>query len=120
MGSRGIGAGRSRSRRGRGKTVGPLKYLLAVGLNLAPGFGVGYLLVGRRRAFLVSLLGWAVAASVIVYGIVGGRLCSGGLECLGWVAPIAAGFLLGLVGVNLAGAVHLFVVFVKRVAFRGH
>ena len=61
-----------------------------------------------------------VAGSVIVYGIVGGRLCSGGLECLGWVAPIAFGFLLGVVGVNLPGAVHLFVAFVKRLAFRRH
>ena len=124
MGSRGRRARRSRSRpaagrRRRGQRPGPLRYLLAAGLNLVPGFGVGYLLVGRRKGFLVSLLGWSVAGGVIGYGIVGGRLCSGGLECLGWVAPIAVGLLLGIVGVNLAGATHLFVVFVKRGAFRG-
>ena len=123
MGSRGARRPRSRGSsdgRLRRKRAGPLKYLLAVGLNLVPGFGVGYLLVGRRKAFLLSLLGWAVAGGITVYGIVGGRLCSGGLECLGWVAPIALGFLLGIVGVNLTGAVHLFVAFIRRAALRGH
>jgi hypothetical protein len=94
-----------------------MRYLLAAGLNLVPGFGAGYLLLGRRKAFLFSLLGWAAAGSIIGYGIVGGRTCDGGLECLGWIAPIALGFLLGVVGVNLAGAVHIFVVFVKLAAF---
>ena len=87
-------------------------------LNLVPGFGLGYLLVGRRRAFLVSLIGWLMAGGLIVYGIVGARMCSGGLECLGWIAPVALGALLGVVGVNLPGAVHLFVVLVRRVAVR--
>lgn len=115
-------ASRSRAagnRRRRRRDAGPLKYLLAAGLNLVPGFGAGYLLLGRRKAFLYSLLGWAVAGGVIGYGIVGGRTCSGGLECLGWVAPITLGLLLGFVGVNLVGAVHIFVVFVKRAFFPG-
>jgi hypothetical protein len=90
-----------------------------VALNLVPGFGVGYLLVWRRKAFVVSLLGWTVAGGFIGYGIVGAGTCNGGLECLDWLAPMIFGFLLGVVGVNLAGAVNLFVVLVKRVAFRG-
>lgn len=124
-----MGSGRSRARTGRAraaadrrrrdKSAQPLRYLLAVALNLVPGFGVGYLVVGRRKAFLVSLLGWTVAGGFIGYGIVGARTCNGGLECLGWIAPIALGLLLGVVGVNLAGAVHLLVVLVKRVAFAG-
>jgi hypothetical protein len=123
MGSKGARSARRRitGRRGRRrKSAGPLRYLLAAGLNLVPGFGIGYLLVGRRKPFLASILGWKVAGGIIVYGIVGGRTCSGGLECLGWVAPIALGFLLGVAGVNLPGAVHLFVVFVRRSAFRGN
>ena len=40
-------------------------------LNLIPGFGLGYLALGRRRGFIISLLGWLVAAVAAIGVIIG-------------------------------------------------
>ena len=91
-------------------------------LNLIPGFGLGYLLVGRRRGFLVSLLGWIVPGAVVIYSlIVAASLCydpDAGLACLGLAVPIIGGLALGL-GINLLGAIHLLISALGRPLGRG-
>lgn len=41
-------------------------YVVSALLNLVPGFGLGYLVVERRRGFLVSLLAWVIPGAVTI------------------------------------------------------
>ena len=80
-------------------------------LNLIPGFGLGYLALGRRRGFIISLLGWLIAAAVAI-----SIFCAWFLIYLdddyldiwefSWI-PIVGALALGLLAVNVPGAIHL-------------
>ena len=96
--------------------LGAPRYLLAVILNLLPGFGLGYLIVGRRTGFKIGLFGTGFAVIWLVLSGVGTAVCHSpdvGLGCLGWAFAIGAGALL-LLAVNVITASHLFIVFVIR------
>ena len=93
--------------------------LLATLLNLIPGFGLGYLVVGKRRALWKSLLGWAIPGFVAIFSyfaIETGLLCDPEplYGCVEWALLFMAGLTLGFLAVNLPGAIHLFIIFVKR------
>ena len=80
-------------------------------LNLIPGFGLGYLTLGRRGGFIISLLGWlgaAVAAISIFVAWFLVYLNDRYLEMgeFSWI-PIVGTFSLGLLAVNVPGAIHL-------------
>ena len=63
-----------------------MRYLIAAVLNVIPGFGLGYSLLGRRGAFRRTLFGW-LAMMVVVGGGIGIPLS---LYTLGVVASHAA------------------------------
>ncbi len=95
------------------------RVLLASLLNLVPGFGLGYLVVGRWRGFGICLLAWTIPAAATIVGFVGLSTCKGGgLECLAWLLPFVFGLALGVFGVNLPSAIHLFVPSLKRLRGR--
>ena len=80
-------------------------------LNLIPGFGLGYLTLGQRRGFIISLLGW-LGAAVAAIGIfvawflvyINDRYLEIGE--FSWI-PVVGTFSLGLLAVNVPGAVHM-------------
>ena len=49
--------------------AGPKRLFVGSLLNLAPGFGLGYLVAVQRRLFRVSLFVWVVAGAVIMVGL---------------------------------------------------
>ena len=91
-----------------------MRLLVGALLNLVPGFGFGYLVAGRMRAFRLSLLGWALPAAVTVFGFIGAYRCQGGLEYLGWLTPLIGVPAVGILLVNLPGALHLLVIFAMQ------
>ncbi len=83
----------------------------AVLLNLIPGFGLGYLALGQRRGFIISLLGWLGAAVVAISIFVAWFLVYVNDRYLeigefSWI-PVVGTFSLGLLAVNVPGAVHM-------------
>ncbi len=77
-------------------------------LNLIPGFGLGYLVVGRQRGFIISLTAWLVIASVVIGGIIGFALfIADDYILLPLGLFIGGGFALGVLAVNVPGAIHL-------------
>ncbi len=77
-------------------------------LNLIPGFGLGYLAVGRQRGFIISLTAWLVIASVVIGGIIGFALfIADRYISLPLGLFIGGGFALGVLAVNVPGAIHL-------------
>ena len=80
-------------------------------LNLIPGFGLGYLALGQRRGFIISLLGWLGAAVVAISIFVAWFLVYVNDRYLeigefSWI-PIVGTFSLGLLAVNVPGAIRL-------------
>ena len=80
-------------------------------LNLIPGFGLGYLTLGQRRGFIISVLGWLGAAVVAISIFVAWFLVYINDRYLeigefSWI-PIVGTFSLGLLAVNVPGAVHM-------------
>ena len=77
-------------------------------LNLIPGFGLGYLVVGRQGGFIISLTAWLVIASVVIGGIIGFALfIADDYILLPLELFIGGGFALGALAVNVPGAIHL-------------
>ena len=86
-------------------------YLGAALLNLIPGFGLGYFVVGRQRGFIISILGWLIAAAVAISIFVAWFLIYLDDDYLemwefSWI-PIVGALALGLLAVNVPGAIHL-------------
>jgi len=80
-------------------------------LNRIPGFGAGYLALRRRRGFVISLLGWLVAAVVAISIFVAWFLVYLNDDYLemgefSWI-PIVGTLVLGLLAVNVPGAIDL-------------
>ena len=80
-------------------------------LNLIPGFGLGYLVLGRRRELIISLLGWLGAAVVAISIFVAWFLAYVNDRYLeigefSWI-PIVGTLGLGFLAVNVPGAIHL-------------
>ena len=80
-------------------------------LNLIPGFGLGYLALGQRRGFIISLLGWLVAAFLAISIFVAWFLVYVNDRYLeigefSWI-PVVGTFSLGLLAVNVPGAIRL-------------
>ena len=80
-------------------------------LNLIPGFGLGYLALGRRRGFIISLLGWLGAAVVAISSFIAWFLVYLNDRYLemgefSWI-PMVGTPALGLLAVNVPGAIHL-------------
>ena len=89
-----------------------MRYFLAALLNLIPGFGLGYLAVGERRKFRRSLLVWLIPGAVAGVSLWLFLLCiRGGGEdvmiCVIFWPPIIIGLAIGVLAVNVPGAVDL-------------
>lgn len=87
------------------------RYFLAAVLNLLPGFGLGYLLVGKKRSFGYCIAAWVIAAVVGVFlaTLITNALCDFVSCRTGARAIVGAGItaLVGIVAVSVPSAIHL-------------
>ena len=96
--------------------AGPKRLFVGSLLNLAPGFGMGYLVAVQRRLFRVSLFVWVVAGAVIMVGLAGDARCArqdhDPYDMFAYLVPwgfMIFGGALGVLVVNLSSSIHLFV-----------
>ena len=91
-------------------------YFLAGTLNVIPGFGTGYLALGRRKAFKNSLsAGLAMVVGAAIIGVAGPQhclfsyppICTSRIE-MGLSGAISGGVLAILV-INIPTAFHLWI-----------
>ena len=87
------------------------RYFLALLLNLLPGFGLGYLLVGKKREFGYCIAGWiaALIVGVILATLVTSVICDFFLCRTGARAIASAGItvMVGVVAISVPSALHL-------------
>jgi hypothetical protein len=78
--------------------------------------------VGRWGALRISLRAWAILTVVIIFSLGGagtGVFCDPDANflfpnCVGWILLSLASIALGVLFVNLLGAIHLFALFVRQ------
>ena len=87
------------------------RYFLALLLNLLPGFGLGYLLVGKKREFGYCIAGWVVASivGVVLATLVTNVLCDFFLCRTGARAIASTGItvMVGFVAISVPSSIHL-------------
>ena len=94
------------------------RYLLASVLNLLPGFGLGYLLIGKKKNFGHCIAGWVIAAIVGVFlaTLITNVICDF-LSCrTGARVIVSTGItsMVGFVVISVPSAIHLGVMALRQ------